>query len=255
MLRTVVLAVSLVVAVEGHAAMYSPVPRNSNDRDLPEFLGGRSPRCPCTCDNGLGMPGGPWPDNKPCGQGGHNRTSGSCDQPCDRGLRSKADGQACLWWSQGCSIGCSECAVAAIGNVPHAPITGNPPHEDKNGFRRRYCDSTFNATLPREAWTMNVDAVEGSEEDSYRFNPWRAPGFAPVVDACGQAGGRYPNTYVGGESLYTNTSLSRMGDLGSVVLPKMAPQATWRAGGTAEVMWGMRFNRTLVAIEPKTTRW
>ena len=35
----------------------------------------------------------------------------------------------------------------------------------------------------REAWTMNIDAVEGAEEDSYRFNPWRAPGYAPVVDA------------------------------------------------------------------------
>lgn len=31
----------------------------------------------------------------------------------------------------------------------------------------------MNATLPRKAWTMNVDAVEGSAEDSYRFNPWR----------------------------------------------------------------------------------
>ena len=30
---------------------------------------------------------------------------------------------------------------------------------------------------------MNVNAVEGAEEDSYRFNPWRAPGHAPVVDA------------------------------------------------------------------------
>ena len=34
----------------------------------------------------------------------------------------------------------------------------------------------INATLPREAWTMNVHAVEGSAEDRYRFNPWRAPG-------------------------------------------------------------------------------
>lgn len=30
---------------------------------------------------------------------------------------------------------------------------------------------------------MNIDATEGAEEDSYRFNPWRAPGHAPVVDA------------------------------------------------------------------------
>lgn len=50
----------------------------------------------------------------------------------------------------------------------------------------RYCNATWNsagapvplinATLPRNAWTLNMDAVEGAEEDSYRFNPWRAPG-------------------------------------------------------------------------------
>jgi len=229
--------------VLGHAALYSPVPRNANDKDLPQFSGGRAPVCPCTCDNGLGGKGGPWEHNKPCGQGGHNESwQKPCNQPCNRGLRGQADGQACLWWSQGCSIGCSVCEVAALGNVPHEPITGNAPHHDKNGFRKRYCNSTFNATLPRKAWTMNVHAVEGSVEDSYRFNPWRAPGHAPVVDACGQAGGRFPNVYVGGDSDYTNTSLSRMGDLGSKVLPKGAPQATWVAGGTAEVMWGMRFN-------------
>jgi len=235
------ITLALLPGVLGHAALYSPVPRNSNDRDLPQFSGGKAPVCPCTCDNGLGGKGGPWPNNAPCGQGGHN-IHGRCNQPCDRGLRGQADGQACLWWSQGCSIGCSECATAVLGNVPHAPITGASPHTDKNGFRTRYCNSTFKATLPREAWTMNVHAVEGSEDDSYRFNPWRAPGFAPVVDPCGQAGGRYPNVYVGGESDYTNTSLSRMGDLGSVVLPRMEPQALWAAGGRAEVMWGMRFN-------------
>ena len=35
-------------------------------------------------------------------------------------------------------------------------------------------------TLPREAWTMNIHAIRGSADDSYRYNPWRAPGTAPV---------------------------------------------------------------------------
>lgn len=47
---------------------------------------------------------------------------------------------------------------------------------------------------------MNIDAVEGSEEDSYRFNPWRAPGHAPVVDACGMAGGKLKTQKIGGVS-------------------------------------------------------
>ena len=64
--------------------------------------------------------------------------------------------------------------------------TAAPPQGGKIGFRTRYCNATFNsagapkplinATIPRHAWTMNVNAEEGAEEDSYRFNPWRAPG-------------------------------------------------------------------------------
>ena len=42
-------------------------------------------------------------------------------------------------------------------------------------------------TLPKEAWTMNRWAEAGSANDTYRYNPWRAPGHAPVNDACGMA--------------------------------------------------------------------
>lgn len=99
-------------------------------------------------------------------------------------------------------------------------------------------------TLPREAWTMNIDAVEGSELDSYRFNPWRAPGSAPVVDPCGQAGGKYKETPVGGDSVFTNTELGQMGDMGSVVLQPVPEhlQPTWKAGSAVNVSWGMRYN-------------
>ena len=113
-------------------------------------------------------------------------------------------------------------------------MTGKAPHSDKIGFRTRYCNSTFKPTLPREAWTMNIHAVENSVNDSYRFNPWRAPGFAPVVDSCGQAGGRYPQTPIGGDSVFTNTTLSKMGDLGSK-LP-LGKIAKWVAGTSVEVI-------------------
>ena len=155
-------------------------------------------------------------------------------------------------------------------------ITGNPPHTNKIGFRRRYCNSTMAPTLPKHAWTMNIAAIEGSVNDSYRsnshtqshlyrftlththttthshshthlltarrYNPWRAPGYAPVVDACGQAGGKYKQTPVGGDSFFTTTKLATMGDLGSQVLPKGPAMATWMAGRNAPVTWGMRYN-------------
>ena len=63
---TTIVSSLLVARAAGHAALYSPVPRNANDRDLPLFSGGKSPKCPCTCDNGMGTRGGPWPNNAPC---------------------------------------------------------------------------------------------------------------------------------------------------------------------------------------------
>lgn len=68
------------------------------------------------------------------------------------------------------------------GKIPTKPITGNKPHDDKAGFRKSYCDNPkTKAVLPKEYWTMNIHAVPGAVNDSYRFNPWRAPGSAPVM--------------------------------------------------------------------------
>lgn len=89
---------------------------------------------------------------------------------------------------------------------------------------------------------MNLAAVEGSVNDSYRFNPWRAPGYAPVVDACGQAGGKYKQTPIGGDSTYTTTVHATMGDFGTKVLPKGPAAATWVRGTQVQVTWGMRYN-------------
>ena len=219
-----------------HAGMISPVSRNSIDRTLPAFLGGKSPVTPCTCANGLEKE---FP-------GSLLSVASTGDGSCKAGaLRDVGGaGQPCLWWSQGCSIGCATCATNLTrGKVPPGPIFGNPPHADKAGFRKSYCaNPTTTSTLPREAWTMNVHAVEGSVTDSYRFNPWRAPGYAPVVDACGQAGGKYTDTVMGGDSSFTNTTYASHGDLGSVVLPKGPSAATWAAGSSVQVSWGIRYN-------------
>ena len=82
----------------------------------------------------------------------------------------------------------------------------------------------------------------------YRFNPWRAPGSAPVIDPCGQAGGKYKQTPVGGDSVFVTVNVSgkvySMGDLGSQVLPASDPKdvPTYKAGSTPRVAWGMRYN-------------
>ena len=93
---------SVSVSVSGHGALYIPTPRNSIDRLLPQFENGKSSSQPCTCADGLGGPN-------------------ASVVGCNRGLRGDADGQSCLWWSQGCSIGCEVCATASD---PTKPITG-----------------------------------------------------------------------------------------------------------------------------------
>ena len=167
------------------------------------------------------------------------------------GFSYRGHGQAALWWSQGCSIGCDYCLTDPKhpdnnGSIPNGPIRGNNPHSDKAGFRKSYCASPkTKAVLPKEYWTMNIHAVDGAVNDSYRFNPWRAPGSAPVVDPCGQAGGKFQQTRMGGDSTFSKVDVDgkiyQMGDLGSKVLPA-TDLTTWKVGSTPRVAWGMRFN-------------
>ena len=70
-----------------------------------------------------------------------------------------------------------------------------------------------------------------------------------VVDPCGQAGGKYKQTPMGGDSTFVtvtaNGTTYQMGDLGSKVLPESAPEdiTTWKVGTTPRVAWGMRYNQ------------
>lgn len=89
---------------------------------------------------------------------------------------------------------------------------------------------------------MNLWAEEGSLDDSYRYNPWRKPGSAPVFDACGKAGGTSPAHEGPGQALFATTPFARFGDLGSKVLPPAPSGTLWTAGKSAEVMWSIRYN-------------
>ena len=103
--------------------------------------------------------------------------------------------------------------------------------------------------------TMNRDAAPGSKNDTYRYevaiiprvltltsqyslvvhlrrahiaryNPWRAPGYAPVFDPCGMAGGTPPQNAGPGEAKFAPTPWAKQGDLGSKVLAKGTATAT-----------------------------
>lgn len=89
---------------------------------------------------------------------------------------------------------------------------------------------------------MNRWAVEGSVNDTYRLNPWRAPGRAPVMDACGQAGGTDKSHMGPGVAVFADNTFAKGGDLGSKVLPPAPSGTVWTAGSSVEVSWGIRYN-------------
>jgi hypothetical protein len=86
----------------------------------------------------------------------------------------------CLWFNDGCRIGCDRCT----GNASDQGMGGcikelNQPMEPTLPEKfRSYPDDTFvsNGTVLR---------------NMTKYNPWRAPGYAPVESPCGLAGGYY----------------------------------------------------------------
>ena len=62
---------------------------------------------------------------------------------CEQGLRAGGGGQPCLWWSQGCSIGCDKCATEIMG--PTGQAGGSAPKASKIGFRKRFCNASYNS--------------------------------------------------------------------------------------------------------------
>ena len=171
----------------------------------------------------------PWPRNavdsltKPWSGGKHPNTGWiepyNCK--CTNGTEDCDSGQSCFWFSQGCTIGCDACDGQGqrYPNWDHCPGTPKPP-------------PTY---LDKKYWTANFNATPGSYEDIFKFNPWRAPGHAPVSDACGMAGGTPVEVFNAGA--YNATVYAKQGDLGTVVLQPRPTGTVWRRGGVAKTRW------------------
>ena len=114
------------------------------------------------------------------------------------------NGQACFWFSNGCSIGCPECDGTTRGPSIHTNKTD-------------ICGKNYKATVCDPALrTVNTGAECGSQEDTYYYSPWRAPGSAPVLDSCGMAGGSPEWGHHGAQ--YRTSSHASQGDRGSLSL-------------------------------------
>jgi len=201
--------------------------------------------------------------------------AGACPVSAHSGAAGElnaSNGQSCYWFSNGCTIGCDECdgtqnhvghgaqrflykgmsgKTMRAKNItidnPWSPPVGELKMDAssmKHLDVRPNCERpSTNATIcDPELRTANTQAACGSAEDIYLWSPWRHPGSAPVIDACGSAGGRFPGQGIGGAGAqYQNNSLASQGDAGSK-LPRMPSQATWRVGDAVEVGWTVMAN-------------
>ena len=197
----------LAVCVSAHVQLLSPITRNTVDRDLPQWKGGRFGNNTCLRT--------PW--QYTCWGGNCHNGTHSCDV-----------GQNFLWFNQGCSIGCAKCD-GQLGN-----------NRTEHGNNRDRCGSGMRATNndPRFR-TFHRDVPAMSAQDIYRFNPWRAPGNAPVLGPCGAAGGGPHRVSTGAP--FVDNALVRQGDLGTT-LPRNPTGVVWRKGSNVEVKLSVRAN-------------
>jgi len=207
---------ALVRRAWGHASMVQPPPRNAVDRDLAPWNGPMPPDWNHHVDSYI------------C-----PTSSGAVGNLTDLTLQN---GQACFWFSHGCTIHCDKC-------------------DGKTARFKSTCgnEKTAKATIcDPELRTLNRKAECGSKDDVYYYSPWRAPGSAPVFDSCGMAGGSPwaigppgwapPGGAASAGVRYKNTTHAKQGDLGSEVL-RPAPSGTeWKRGSLVEVSWTIRTN-------------
>jgi len=194
-----------IALVFSHGSLVQPPPRNAIDNILPYW------------------------NQDPPSDWSHHVDTPIC--PVSESLHklSLRQGQSCFWFSHGCTIFCDQCD-GKTGRLPHQGTCGN-----ENKVNATICDPKYR--------TINRYAPCGDVSDYYYYNPWRAPGSAPIFDACGMAGGSpvpVSNPAVGVR--YKNTTNAKQGDRGTKVLPEAPTEVTWTVGELAEVSWAVRTN-------------
>eukprot|EP00729_Bicosta_minor_P008934 gene8934-1856_t len=204
-------------AVAGHGAMTFPRSRNAYDGTLAPWSSWSYP-CDrthqgdnCTITGVVGV------DAKHYAQIG-----GACPISAHdlhaAGKLNASNGQACYWFSNGCTVGCNSCD-GTTSHVGHGtqrflykgmnastlqrnritiPNPFNPPPGDmvmdpdamskiqiKPGCTEAQGNGQKATMCSKSLRTINTQAKCGSKDDIYFYSPWRHPGAAPMIDSCG----------------------------------------------------------------------
>jgi hypothetical protein len=138
-------------------------------------------------------------------------------------------GDACLWFNEGCYNGCPNCTNVMPSNTQGGSAnTYGAPNATE-------CPSPTEPTLPDKYRTWNI-GNKSPMGDFTKYHPWRSPGRAPVTDPCGLAGAYIDNS--GGP---VPEGFER-GTPGSKLPPLSNTTTRWLANAAEEVSWTITAN-------------
>ena len=132
--------------------------------------------------------------------------------------------ESTYWYQVGCMIGC-KCSGDGKETYPTPSSVG--------------CSKPANPTLLASERTWNVKAAS-PEGDWNKYMPWRAPGTAVPIDACGIASGFSTSAKVQYPHTFAESSNVKQGDKGSE-LP-LGKITEWEAGATVTASWTLIVN-------------
>lgn len=95
----------------------------------------------------------------------------------------------CLWFNDGCMIGCSRCDGNATTQGRTGCNSSGPMEPTLPDRFRSWPDESLTPRGRYGSCGHSAGSIDGM-----KYHPWRAPGFAPVESPCGLAGGYYTPT-------------------------------------------------------------
>ena len=151
-----------------------------------------------------------------------------------------------MWFSTGCTIGCSQCNATGLPVGPGFPVSGIGTKSSPNmggyygdGCPNDHSKSKVATILDPRLTTMNAQSAtpEVDGRPWTEWHPWRAPGSTPPLNPCGVAGGARTNYSFRAGGFGPETGYEQ-GFNGSDLPPIPKEQRrVWKQGQTANVSW------------------
>jgi len=157
-----------------------------------------------------------------------------------------------MWFSQGCTIGCSQCNDTGVPVGAGFPVdkegTQHSPNMGGVGGITDYGDGCPNdhskskkpTIMDPSLTTMNAATCAPGISPCVKWSewhPWRAPGSTPGLDPCGVAGGARTNMSYRAGGFGPETGYPQGFNGSSLPAIPKEQRKVWKSGGTANVSW------------------